>query len=480
MRKTGMDQTLKSLILVLIVFLACTSVVIMSSGSAIASGATVTVNGATTYQVIDGFGVNVNTAWWQKGAYGNTDTLKPAIDMLINDLGATIVRAVIEEMDWEAANDDADPRHFNWSYFNEVFTSARFQGVWNTLRYLNQRGIRDRLVIGFMGTPPSWMGDNYAISTTMEDEFVETIAAFLYYALHTEGIRFALLSPMNETEQVLKGWYEGPNMTDAVQFGRVLTKLAVKLDAIGMNDIRFVAPDAASQSFFQSLLSEMVKDPLIMSKLYCWGVHNYGKDSGGYDNFISGSASQNKSFWVTETCDIANLFGQLDDNARAYIYWDGFDSVYQHAIRHDSSWTTPPNDWCYWMKTDVGKPLIAYNSSTNSWAPRKQFYEHAQLFKYIVPGAVRIGATVNNRKLAVYAYRNPDGRVVIVGRNTGRGAIAVNGTLSSVNASPTLGFTYTTLTHDMMKGRSVSVNDTGAFSVNIPGNCVFTLSSGQD
>jgi O-glycosyl hydrolase len=132
------------------------------------------------------------------------------------------------------------------------------------------------------------------------------------------------------------------------------------------------------------------------------------------------------------------------------------------------------------MKTDVGKPLIAYNSSTNSWAPRKQFYEHAQLFKYIVPGAVRIGATVNNRKLAVYAYRNPDGRVVIVGRNTGRGAIAVNGTLSSVNASPTLGFTYTTLTHDMMKGRSVSVNDTGAFSVNIPGNCVFTLSSGQD
>ncbi len=475
-----MDKTLKSLAFVLIAFLACTSMVIMISGAVSASRAIITINGAATYQIIDGFGVNVNTTWWYKGAYRNTDTLKPAIDMLVNDLGAALFRAVIEEMDWEAANDDPDPHHFNWSYFNEVFTSARFQGVWHTLRYLNQKGIGDRLVISFMGTPPSWLGANYAISTTMEDEFVETIAAFLYYARHTAGIQFALVSPMNETEQVLKGWYEGPNMTDAVQFGRVLTKLAVKLDAIGMNDIRFVAPDAASQGFFQSLLSEMVKDPLIMSKLYCWGVHNYGKDSGGYNNFISGSASQNKSFWVTETCDIANLFGQLDDNAGAYIYWDGFDSVYQHAIRHDSRWTTPPNDWCYWMKTDVGKPLIAYNWSTNSWAPRKQFYEHAQLFKYIVPGAVRIGATANNRKLAVYAYRNPDGGVVIVGRSTSGGAIAVNGTLSSVNASQTLGFTYTTPTQNMMKGAAVSVNDTGAFSVTIPANCVFTLSGGQE
>lgn len=475
-----MNRTLKSLVLVPITFLACAGVAIMLSGAASAPGAIITINGATTYQVIDGFGVNVNTTWWHKGAYGNTDTLRPAIDMLINDLGATIFRAVIEEMDWEAANDDADPHHFNWSYFNEVFTSARFQGVWNTLRYLNQKGIRDRLVISFMGTPPGWMGADHAISTAMEDEFVETIAALLYYARHTAGIQFTLVSPMNETEQVLKGWYEGPNMTDAVQFVRVLTKLAAKLDAIGMNDIRFVAPDAASQSFFQSLLSEMVKDPLIMSKLCSWGVHNYGKDSGGYDRFIASSASRNKSFWVTETCGIANMFGQLGDNAGAYIFWDGFDSVYQHAIRHDSRWTTPPNDWCYWMKTDEGKPLIAYNLSTNSWTPRKQFYEHAQLFKYIAPGAVRIGATADRGKLAVYAFRNPDGKVVIVGRSSGSGAIAVNGTMSSVSALSTLDFTYTTPTHDMMKGRSVAVNDGGAFSVTIPANCVFTLSSGQE
>jgi O-glycosyl hydrolase len=475
-----MRTTLKTLLIVLCTFTVSAGMAITSSGVAAAPGAIIKVDGATTHQTIDGFGVNVNTTWWHNGDYRNSDVLKPALDMLISDLGATTFRAVVEETDWEAVNDDADPNNFNWSYFNQVFTTARFQGIWNTLRYLNQKGIRDRLVIGFMGTASKWMGTNYTISTGMEDEFVETIAAFLYYARHTAGIEFSLMSPMNEPEQVLKRWYEGPNMPDAVQVTRVLKKLAAKLDAIGMSDIRFVAPDAASQSFFQSILSEMVKEPLILSKLYRWGVHSYDKDASGYDNMIAGSASSNKSFWVTETCGIANLFGQLDDNAASHIFWDGFDSVYQHAIRHDSRWTTPPNDWCFWMKTDEGKPLLAYDKTTSRWTPRKQFYEYAQLFKYVAPGAVRIGATSGNNKLAVYAYRNPDGKVVIVGRNTAGSAVAVNGTLSSIKAPHTLDFTYTTRTQNMVKGASVAVNSSGAFSATIPSDSVFTLAGGSD
>jgi O-glycosyl hydrolase len=183
---------------------------------------------------------------------------------------------------------------------------------------------------------------------------------------------------------------------------------------------------------------------------------------------------------VTETCGIANLWGQLDDNPNAFIFWDGFDSVYQHAIRHDSSLNTPPNDWCFWIKSDEGKPFIAYQSSTKSWAPRKQFYEHAQLFKYIAPGAVRIGATTDKRSLAVSAYRNPDGNVVIVGRNTSSDPIAAKGTLLSLHVSPTLGFTYTTPTQNMVKGTSVPVTHRRGFSVTIPAKSVFTLFSGQD
>ena len=99
----------------------------------------VEIDGNRKYQFIDGFGVNINTAWWYDGEYQNTDLVKSAIDWLVDSLGATIFRAVIEEIDWEAVNDNNDPGKFNWNYYNQVFSSTKFQGIWNTLRYLNQK-----------------------------------------------------------------------------------------------------------------------------------------------------------------------------------------------------------------------------------------------------------------------------------------------------------------------------------------------------
>ena len=85
------------------------------------------IDGTKKFQQIDGFGINVNTAWWYNGAYGDARVVQPAIDMLIDSLGATMVRAVIEEIDWEEVNDNNDPNTFNWTYYNRVFSNARFQ-----------------------------------------------------------------------------------------------------------------------------------------------------------------------------------------------------------------------------------------------------------------------------------------------------------------------------------------------------------------
>ena len=146
--------------------------------SAQSSEIKIKIDGASKYQTLDGFGVNINTAWWYNGEYEDAKVVQPAIDLLVDSLGATIFRAVIEEMDWEEINDNDDPDNFNWTYYNSIFTNARFQGVWNTLRYLNKKGITDGLVISFMGAPPasapmskpdlkkSWMGGtDYTIAT---------------------------------------------------------------------------------------------------------------------------------------------------------------------------------------------------------------------------------------------------------------------------------------------------------------------------
>ena len=315
----------------------------------------------------------------------------------------------------------------------------------------------------------------------MEDEFVESIAALLWYARHTAKVQFTLVSPMNEVDVIAgsisadhpNGIVEGPNMPDAVQFTRVVKKLAEKLDVIGMGDIRFVAPDAAGEGLFEKCMDEMVKDSYLMGKMACWGIHQYGNDAENYRKIVNKPENPNKIFWVTETAGIGNLFGQLDDNAKAYIFWDGFDCVYQHGRRNGYG-STPPNDWVFWLSGDEGKPLIKYIASTKSWIPRKQFYEFAQLFKFVKPGAVRIGATENDSNLVVRAYNNPDGQLVIVGHNYGRGPITVNGTLSNVLPVSKFEVYRTSLTQNLQHSTDLTMT-AGAFRLLVDAGATFTL-----
>lgn len=455
---------------------------------------TIQIDGAKKYQTMDGFGVNINTAWWYNGEYGDAKLVQPAIDLLVDSLGATIFRAVIEEIDWEAVNDDNDPNNFNRTYYNSIFSNKRFEGVWNTLRYLNKKGITNGLVISFMGAPPSsapsaaldlqksWMGSTlYSIDPAKEDELVETIAALLYYARHTAKVQFTLVSPMNETDIVSdtkgakhpNGIVEGPDMPDAIQFTRVIKKLAEKLDAIGMSDIRFVAPDAAGGALFSKCLDEMVKDSYLMGKITCWGVHQYGKDSGNYRNIVNKPANPNKSFWVTETADIRNMLGQLDDDPKALIFWDGFDCIYQHGRRNGYG-DIPPNDYLFTWG-EGGKPLIEYIPSTKSWKPRKQFYEHAQLMKFIKPGAVRIEATGSNSNLIVHTFSNSNGELVIVGRNNGSSTVKINGTLSNIPEILKFKVFQTNVTQNLKQGTDVALVN-GVFSLLVSPGTTFTLS----
>ena len=457
------------------------------------------IDGATKYHTMDGFGVNINPAWWYNGSYTDAKVVQPAIDLLVDSLGATIFRAVVEEIDWEEINDDNDPGHFNWDYYSKIFSSVRFSGVWNTLRYLNHKGITDGLVISFMGAAPaappqekpdqikSWMGGiDYSIGETMEDELVESLAAFLYYLRNTEKIRFHLVSPMNETDiagltksaEHPLGLVEGPNIPDAVQYVRIVRKLANKLDNIGMIDIKFVAPDAGGERLFFAILDEMVKDSYLMDKLACWGVHQYGNDAGNFLEKIKLSPYPTKPFWVTETARISHMLGQLDDNATSYIFWDGFDCVYQHGRRNGYG-SVPPNDWVFWFGPRDGTPLIEYIPATESWKPRKHFYEHAQIMKFVRPGAIRIDVTGQDSSLSAYAFCNPDGKMVILGRNNSNRTITVNGIFSNLPVLKNMNMIYTDSINSLTNGNEITTSEK-SFRVSVPAESVFTITGISD
>ena len=110
---------------------SATVTVTVTSGS----GTTLTINGSQTFQTMDGFGVNLNSLSWKNGE------LAPALDRLADELGVKTWRVVFDMGDWESTNDNTDPNTPNWAYYNALYSNAKFQNLWGTLHYLNQKGI---------------------------------------------------------------------------------------------------------------------------------------------------------------------------------------------------------------------------------------------------------------------------------------------------------------------------------------------------
>ena len=103
---------------------------------------------------------------------------------------ATIWRVIVETVEkWEDVNDNDDPFTFNWDYYNKLYDTPKFQKAWEMIRYLNQHGVTDKLMINFMGFAPKWMGIK-VIEPQYEDEYVEMIVSFFYYAIKTKYLKF--------------------------------------------------------------------------------------------------------------------------------------------------------------------------------------------------------------------------------------------------------------------------------------------------
>jgi hypothetical protein len=126
------------------------------------------------------------------------------------------------------------------------------------------------------------------------------------------------------------------------------------------------------------------------------------------------------------------------------------------------------------LKGDEGKPLIEYIAQDKSWMPRKQFYQHAQLMKFVKPGSVRLGVTGQYSSLVVYAFLNPDGTLVILGRNNSKQTIAVNGILANLPFLKSMKLIYTDSTANFIAGNGIIVTGK-SFKASLPAESVFTI-----
>src|SRR4029079_696400 len=140
-----------------------------------------------------------------------------------------------------------------------------------------------------------------------------------------------------------------------------------------------------------------MSDPAVIGRIDHLGLHSYGADTGGADAALKASPFPGRNFWMTEFSlpgDIPNL---LSGNSSALIMWDGYDSVYNHAILGGHG-DRPPND------AGNGPAPLAYDPKTGTYSTRPEFYQFAALFKFLPPGSQRVEAVCANPDLSVLAF----------------------------------------------------------------------------
>jgi hypothetical protein len=420
-----------------------------------------TITQSQTFQVMDGFGVSVNSASWDNGE------LRPALDMLV-DGGSTIFRVVFEpehvqgSIDTEPTNDNADAFSPNWCSYTPNYSGARFEELWQTIAYLNGKGITDRLMLNFVGRVPDWMG-GAEVGAANLDEWVELVASIAYHGRVKRGLRFGLFAPNNEIDWA--GAIEGARMTSSL-YATALRKLVERLDRYGLSDLRLVGPDTAQNSQgIGPYRNAMMAEPVVMQRLAGFALHNYVGTTDGARGILDASPYPHVRLWMTEFSLPGDAWPFLTQGASALLVWDGFDSVYEHALLNGRS-AVPPND------AGNGPALLSYSTSTRTYAPREEFYQFKQLAKWTQPGAVRIGVTTTLPNTGLVAFRHgATGRVTVVGRNMGP-EVRLNG--AGLSGYSTLEYYRTNDEESAEQQPNVSVSG-GTFSVVIPEWSYFTL-----
>jgi O-glycosyl hydrolase len=445
-------------------------------------GATVTIDGSQTYQIIDGFGVNANHRSW------NPQELPPVLDALIDRAGMTLFHVIFDNNNWESNNDNGDPNIMNWAYYDSVYSAPEFQKLWGIMAYLNQRGITNGLVPELQGPVPLWMG-GLSLTPGYENEYAETIASLLVYARYTQHLQFSAVGPINEPDTVLSGI----NLSGPDQYITVMHDLTQQLDHSGLSDVRFSGPDLAGTS--TAWLGAMMNDPVVMSKLARFGLHSYlgmSADATGVYDFIRQSAYPERHFWMTEfnvwcgncqasvsgdnSWDYARgtatcLLNHLANGASAGLVWEGYDSQYVD-FNPTTGGNNPPH-WSYWGLLAVDNP----NAAVKTYTPRKGFYTLAQIARFVRPSAQRIDVSGPTAPLTVLAFYNTNnGQFTLTGVNADSSPTTLSGTLTNLPSVSSLELYYTDSTNNLVQSDTVPVTD-GSFSVSVPPDSVFTLAT---
>ena len=426
-----------------------------------------TIDGSSQKQKMSGFGVNINSKYWNDGE------ILPVMEMLVDDLKAKLFRLdVYGRSDWidEDGTLGKEKALFKEN-LEKVYNSKFSRYGWGMIRYLNERGIEPYITSS--GIIPKWMADETGKLTDYES-FCAMLISFLDWALNKEKLRFCYYCPLNETDL---GPPEGPwvGPEEYVDVCRLLEKMLIEK---GFNDIKLVVTE---QAFMDTrYLKAFAAAPELADRVGVFSFHQYDEyTTAQYDEMLEQieKTYKGKLLWMGEYGDLDQT-GEIEwpvawraaDRALSFvkggfdggIQWDAFDNYHDH----DDSWTI--------------YGLIRFG---NNWlaTPKKRYYSAKQLFRFIQPGYVNVNVEGSSESIKILAFLSPDGKdISVVGMNHSSTAHSLNLHFTNLHKVPQKMNLFTTTEKDnCVKQPSIrfSSHDKEHALLTVPPESIFTLTT---
>lgn len=346
------------------------------------------VHPAERHQTIDGFG----------GAFINYDRM-PAYadptfyDLAVYDLGLTIVRVPVEFEVIETVNDNDDPEETDLA----AFPAERMEYTRSIVREFARRGVKTFTASAW--SPPAWMKTNRAtdhggqLRPDMREEFAEWIALYLKGMKEAEGIEFTSISPQNELLFVQP---YGSCVYNPEQIREAVRTIGRRLQREGLSTALMVPEEMGWYERFRQYLVPIMQDPETRSFPGFFCAHGWGSDTN-WERMGTLPREFGRKLWMTETS------GQTPDWPGALALGEDLHRVL--ALGNASAYV-------YWQITSATEPnrfgLLAAGRHTNKSLVAKHF------FRYIRPGAVRIGLVQSDAQLLASAYLHESDRTLTV------------------------------------------------------------------
>ena len=406
-----------------------------------AVAADITVDTATKYQTIDGFGAAVSI-WGSAWSTAETQTL---VGLGASQFGLSIVRTGISPVSSE------------WPTQVSALKTAKSSGS----------GVK--ILATPWTAPAAWKDNNSRINggkllTDYYDDYANHLNSYVQY-MRNQGVTIDVTSVQNEPD-----WHPA---YDSMDWSGTELANFVRDQGAKVQNTKLMVAEAVNLNY--SYTDPTLNDATARNNIGYIGGHLYGTESAGRLKVYPLAEQYNKPVWMTEwNLHAADGTGSTiwGDPANQTVWDETLDDIMRTVHKSmESDWSA--YIWWYGKRyySFIGDGDSAYG--TTAGAPLKRGYAFSQFAKYVRPGYQRVALTKDSKAspLEVTAYQG-GGKLTLVILN--RSTSAVDNAVIQAPQNVTKAEYYVTSRTANAASQPTTVNG-GQATVSVPARSISTL-----